>query len=76
VRADVANLMTAHLMGDSLAEMSYSLARAMDQGAGLAAAAVNRELRANLEAMSRLAVDSDDDFEDELSAPVRDEEES
>jgi hypothetical protein len=68
--------MTAHPMGESLASMAYSLARMLDEGAGLSTAAVNRELRANLVELSRLAVESDDDFADELSTPVRDEEES
>jgi hypothetical protein len=80
VRADVAALVTAHPMGESLAEMSYALARTLDAGTD-AAAAVNRELRANLVELSRLAVDDSDDLADELSVPelspqVRDSEES
>jgi hypothetical protein len=82
VRADLAALITAHPMGESLAEMSFNLARTLDQGAGLAVAAVNRELRANLVELAGMGVD-DDDFDAELStptgglpAPVRDEEES
>jgi hypothetical protein len=67
-------------MGEALTEMSYNLARVLDDGAGLATAAVNRELRANLTELSRLAVDDSDDLADELSAPelpaqVRDPEE-
>lgn len=76
VREDIAALVTAHPMGEALTEMSYNLARVLDQGAGLATAAVNRELRANLTELSRLAVDDGDDFADDLSAPVRDAEES
>lgn len=81
VRADVEALVTAHPMGEALAEMSYSLARTLDAGAGMAVAAVNRELRANLIELSRLAVDDADELADELSAPempseVRDSEES
>jgi hypothetical protein len=72
VRADIASVMTAHPMGEALAEMSYNLARALDDGAGLATAAVNRELRANLTELARLAVNDSDDLADELSAPVRD----
>lgn len=71
VRVDVGALLTAHPMGESLAEMAYSLARTLDEGAGLAVAAVNRELRANLLELSRLAVESDDELADELSTPVR-----
>jgi hypothetical protein len=69
VRSDIAALVTAHPMGEALTEMSYNLARVLDQGAGLATAAVNRELRANLTELSRLAVDDGDDLADELSAP-------
>jgi hypothetical protein len=75
VRADIEALVSAHPMGESLAEMSLNLARTLDAGAGLATAAVNRELRANLLELSRLAVDDADDFADDLSAPVRDAEE-
>jgi hypothetical protein len=72
VRSDVAALVTAHPMGEALAEMAFTLARTLDEGAGLAVAAVNRELRANLVELARLGVPSDDDFvEDRLSTPVR-----
>ena len=61
--------------------MSYNRARARAAGAGRATAAVNRELRANLAELSRLADDGNDDLADELSAPelpaqVRDDPES
>jgi hypothetical protein len=73
--------MTAHPMGEALAEMAFTLARTLDEGAGLAVAAVNRELRANLVELARLGVNSDDALDDafstpELPAAVRDEEES
>jgi hypothetical protein len=77
VRADIGALVTAHPMGESLAEMAFSLARTLDEGAGLAVAAVNRELRANLVELARMEVGSDDDeFGDSLSAQTRDAEES
>lgn len=76
MRADVGALISAHPMGEALAEVSFALARLLDDGAGLATAAVSRELRANLMELSRLADDGDDDLADELSAPVRDAEES
>lgn len=76
VRQDVAALVTVHPMGEALAEMAYSLARTLDEGAGLATAAVNRELRANLIELTRLGVSDDDDLEDRLSTPVRDAEDS
>lgn len=70
VRADVDALVTAHPMGESLAEMSFSLARVLDQGmGGMGAAAVNRELRENLIELARLADDDDDELADELSEP-------
>jgi hypothetical protein len=70
-------------MGESLAEMSFNLARTLDQGAGLAVAAVNRELRANLVELAGMGAGGDGDLDAELSAPsggmsaeVRDPEES
>lgn len=69
VRSDIGSLMTAHPMGESLAEMSFNLARTLDEGAGLAVAAVNRELRANLVELAGMGVDGDDDFGDALSTP-------
>jgi hypothetical protein len=75
-RADVGALMSEHPMGEALAEMSFNLARSLDEGAGLAVAAVNRELRANLVELAGMGVDHDDDLDDQLSSPVRDETES
>jgi len=72
VRADIDALVTGHPMGEALIEMSLNLARTLDGGAGLATAAVNRELRANLLELARLAVDDADPLADDLSAPVRD----
>lgn len=73
VRQDVDALVTVHPMGEALAEMAFTLARTLDQGAGLAVAAVNRELRANLVELASMAED-DDDLEDRLSAPLRSDE--
>jgi len=71
VRQDVGALVTEHPMGEALSAMSFNLARTLDEGAGLAVAAVNRELRANLVELARLEVHSDDDdFGDALSEPV------
>lgn len=72
VRADVDALLTAHPMGEGLAEMAFTLARTLDQGAGMAAAAVSRELRATLTDLAGMVLDDDDDFETELSSKVRD----
>lgn len=76
VRQDVNALVSAHPMGEALAEMAFALARALDDGAGMATAAVNRELRANLIELARLAVDDDDDLEAQLSTPLRDTEDT
>ena len=85
VRSDIAALMSGHPMGEALAEMSYNLARTLDNGAGLAVAAVNRELRANLMELAGMGEASDDDLDAALSTPsgglglsseVRDSEES
>jgi hypothetical protein len=76
VRNDLASLITVHPMALSLAEMSYRLARTLDEGAGLAVAAVNRELRANLVELARLGMVDDEDLESDLSTPVRDSPES
>jgi len=69
-RRDIAALVTEHPMGEVLAEMAFSLARSLDEGAGLATAAVNRELRANLVELARMGV-ADDDLDDDLSTPRR-----
>ncbi len=79
-REDVAALVTAHPMGESLAEAAYVLARTLDDGAGLSTAAVGRELRAYLTELASMGVE-DDDLDADLSAPdmpspVRDPEES
>lgn len=68
-RADVGALITGHPMGEALAEMAFTLARTLDDGAGLATAAVSRELRATLVELARLGVDDDDDLDAQLSTP-------
>ena len=70
VRADLEALTTTHPLGESLTEMSLNLARVLDAGAGLAVAAVNRELRANLDALAGMGVAGDDDLDGLLSTPV------
>jgi hypothetical protein len=71
-REDVEALITVHPMGETLAEMTFNIARAMDDDPGMMRAALNRELRANLVEMARMGVADDDDLEDQLSTPVRD----
>jgi hypothetical protein len=77
VRADVDALVTTHPMGEALAEMAFALARTLDEGAGLATAAVNRELRANLLELASLREEpGDNDDAPDLSTPVRHPDES
>jgi hypothetical protein len=45
----------------SLAEAAYVLARSLDEGAGMSAAAINRELRATLDDLVKGAAGDDDD---------------
>ena len=76
VRADVAALVTAHPMGEALTELALTLAWAIDHiretGKGLMVLpATSRELRDTLIELARLAVDDNDAFDDDLSAPVR-----
>ena len=70
VRADVTALVTAHPMGEALAEMSFALARKLDGDAGMATAAVNKELRANLLELASMAEGDDDDLDASLSTPM------
>jgi hypothetical protein len=58
VRRDVRALGDLGGVQRSLAETAFNLARTLDEGAGMAAAAVARELRATLETLER-RVDSD-----------------
>ena len=53
VRADLGALITAHPVSASLAEMSYLLARTLDDRGTALAAGVTRELRANLAEIRR-----------------------
>jgi hypothetical protein len=76
-----ANLAKLHQAGDlnekksALTEVAIVLARTLDVGAGLATAAVARELRATLEAMIKETTTNDDtQFNDllaRLSTPIR-----
>lgn len=72
VRLNISGLATQHPMSDSLSEMAYGLARSLDRGAGLAEAAVNRELRATLADLVHSPKGDEDDLSDLLSTPVRD----
>ncbi len=60
--------------GDGMPAVAVVLARQLDDGAGLATAAVARELRACLETLRPQETTSDDEFAQflaDLSAPVR-----
>lgn len=76
VRQDIGALVTEHPMGEALAEMSFALARGIDSGPEMMAAALNRELRANLTELAGMGVGDDDDLGADLSAPVWDPPES
>jgi hypothetical protein len=76
VRADVEHLVTAHPMGESLAEGAYILARRIDQGVeDKSLAGVHKELRETLVELARLSVPPEGGDDDLLSTPVRDSEE-
>lgn len=68
-RADVAALVTAHPMGEALAEAAFAMARIVDSYPSLATNA-NRELRMNLLALAGMGVDGDADLDAALSTPV------
>ncbi len=76
VRADIGALVTSHPMGEALSEMAFTLARRLETCEPKEAAAINRELRANLLELASMAVADDDDFESEMSTPFRDPEDS
>ena len=68
-RSDVAALVSGHPAGEALAEAAYAMARLVDNYPTIAASA-NRELRANLEALTGMGVDGDSDLDGLLSTPV------
>src|SRR5215203_1750009 len=75
VSADLAGLASSGHVGASLAATALILARTLDDGAGLATAAVARELRATLLALAGSGGGDDDGTQGllaELSAPVLD----
>ena len=58
---------------EALGQLALTLAKALDEGAGMATAAVARELRATLADLARDRDDGDDDdWTSGLSAPVWD----
>ena len=64
---------------EALGRLALTLADALDEGAGMATAAVSKELRATLAALTRKEVDPDADdpiFGTDLPATVRHPEES
>jgi len=70
-RADIGALMTAHPMGEALAEVAYTLAARLDAGVeDKALPGVARELRSHLVELARLGVPDDDGFEAGLSRPA------
>ena len=64
---------------EALGRLALTLAQALDDGAGMATAAVSKELRATLAALTWKEVSPDEDdpiFGTDLSAPVRHNKES
>lgn len=63
---------------EALGQLALTLAKALDEGAGMATAAVSKELRATLAALTAKEVVSDDEvvFGADLPAAVRDTTES
>jgi hypothetical protein len=52
---------------EALGELALCLAAALDAGAGLAAAAVTRELRGTLQEIAKAKTDGDDEWENIVS---------
>jgi hypothetical protein len=67
-RADVRKLGLAGPAASTLAHTAYALARKLDQDAGMAAAAVARELRATMADLAKSATPVDRDGLDDLRA--------
>ncbi|WP_068925008.1 hypothetical protein [Planobispora rosea] len=71
VRGDVEAMELIGPTARSLAETAYNLARKLDTDAGMATAAVARELRETLKALAEAAGDDDESaLLDQLSTPV------
>lgn len=60
VRAELEDVEPIHPAHRSLVATAYTLARKLDEGAGMATAAVSKELRATLDAILKEAGDDDD----------------
>lgn len=73
VRGDIDTLDLIGPMARSLAETAYNLARKLDADAGMATAAVARELRETLKTLAEAAGDDDGaDLLTQLSTPLGD----
>jgi len=60
VRAELVDAVQIHPAHRSLVATAYTLARKLDEGAGMATAAVSKELRATLDAILKEAGGDDD----------------
>ncbi|GIH91953.1 hypothetical protein Psi01_25830 [Planobispora siamensis] len=67
-RADIEALGPLTRVQPSLAETAYTLARALDEGAGLSTAAIARELRSVLTEIAKVVPESREDTVDDLAA--------
>jgi len=75
-RKDIDAMFTGHPMGDALAAVAITLARTLDDGAGMATAAVAKQLVATLVELARYEDGStDDDDAPDLGGPAMGDEE-
>lgn len=75
VRRNLAEIGLETSLSESYAEICYNLARNLDNGAGMASAAIAKELRETLQTIEEAAGDGDDEllarFSAAMPAPVR-----
>lgn len=70
-RRDIESLVTAHPMGEALTAGALMLARQLDQGAGMATAAITKEWRAILAELAKYEEGSvEDDGAPDLGGPA------
>ena len=71
VRADIDAMVSEHPMGEALAETALTLAKKLDGNIeDTSVSGIARELRSTLVELAKYAAATQDDLEDELSAPT------
>lgn len=68
-REDIASLVCAHPMGESLAAIAENLADALDDNPGQLRAAIAKELKATLAELSRYEMSTEDDEDFDFGSP-------